>query len=156
MKNRTRALEDLAASVQRFAETIENLPCELLRTSMNGWSPGDVIAHLIGWNRLTITGCEEILRGDSPSYLEDVDEDFRHVNARFVRRHATKNREELLAELRASAADAAAYVRSLTPASWATSVRFRRFTISVADCIDGLQQDYETHRRRILDWSAKR
>jgi len=156
MDDRALALKRLTVAAERFVETIEGLPDDLFRRRMDGWSPRDVVAHLIGWNLSTVVGCEEILRGNPPAYLGDVDEEFRHVNDESVRRYSAEDRGGLLADLHATMDEAAAYVQSLTPSSWSASVRFRCFTISVADCFDGLRQDVDVDRRQILDWSARR
>jgi hypothetical protein len=156
VEDREILLERLDDAVGRFAGVVAGLPDPLFLTRMNGWTPRDVVAHLIGWNRMTVTGCEEILRGSPPAYLGDVDEGFRHVNAAFVREHDSRDRDRLLDEIRSSAAETAAYARSLPRASWEASVRFRRWTISVGDCVDGLRQDYVTHRERIGAWAADR
>jgi hypothetical protein len=149
-------LEKLEKAVRDFARAVVDLPEPLFLKRIDGWTPRDVVAHLIGWNRLTVTGCEEVLRGEPPAYLDDVDEGFSHVNAAFVREHDATDRDRLLGQLRASAAETAAYARSLPRASWEASVRFRRWTISVGDCVDGLRQDYVTHRERIEAWAADR
>jgi hypothetical protein len=147
------ALENAAAAL---IACVEELPPPLFIAPMNGWSPHDVVAHLVGWNRLTVAGCEDVLRGEPPAYLDDVDDDFRHVNAKLVREHGETDREPLLETFRRTAAETAAYARALDADAWRANVRFRRQTISVADCFDGLRQDYETHRQRIEAWASDR
>jgi len=152
--DRTNALRGPAEAIDRFVATIDALPHNVFLAPMNGWAPRDVVAHLIGWNRLTVDGAREILHGRAPAYLDDVDNGFRRVNADAVRAHSSTDRDTLLDELTESAREAAAFVRALKPSSWTTSIRFREWTISVADCVDALRQDYDTHRERIAAWAS--
>lgn len=154
MKDREEALRELARAVESFCRVVAELPEERFLTRMNGWTPRDVVAHLVGWNRMTIEGSNEILRGEAPAYLDDVDADFRHVNAASVKVHAETARDLLLSKLTDTAKEVRTFVRELDPDGWRASIRFRRWTISVADCVDGLQQDYDVHRERIEAWAA--
>ena len=70
-------LRDLEQGLERFKVCIEALPEDLFLQPMNGWSVRDVVAHFIGWNRYTIEGCGDILRGVRPFYLDDDRNDFR-------------------------------------------------------------------------------
>jgi hypothetical protein len=156
MSGQTAAIDTLESAATAFAASVDELPIPLFLARINGWSPRDIVAHLIGWNGLTVAGCEEILRGEPPAYLDDVDEGFRHVNAKLVREHGETNRARLLEAFRRTASETATYARSLGADAWRASVRFRRWTISIADCFDGLRQDYETHRQQIEAWADGR
>lgn len=44
----------LSLSVDDFARCIDSPDEELSFKKFNGWSPRDILAHLIGWNRYII------------------------------------------------------------------------------------------------------
>jgi hypothetical protein len=44
------ATRSLRQAYKEFVDLIHSLPEALFLSSMNGWSPRDVVAHLIGWN----------------------------------------------------------------------------------------------------------
>ena len=52
-------LNALQEAFARFRDCVAALPGERFLERMNGWSPRDVTAHLIGWNRYTVEGCRE-------------------------------------------------------------------------------------------------
>ena len=62
-------VEKLVRTVKDFTECVDSIQREVFMRKLNDWSPRDVLAHLIGWNRYTIKGCEQIQRGDLPFYF---------------------------------------------------------------------------------------
>src|SRR4030067_616777 len=81
------------------------------RTSV-GWAPRDVVAHLIGWNRLMIQASKSILAGHQPAYYSDALNDYRNINAAFIKQHLSRTKQELLHELHSSMRDFDSYVAS--------------------------------------------
>lgn len=147
------ALEEVFA---RFRACADALPSGRFLERMNGWSPRDVTAHFIGWNRYTIEGCREILRGVCPSYLEDESNDFSTVNRDSVERYASSDRVELLGELDASFDDLKAFLLALPDSQWGEDfgVRFKGHVITVENSVEGLRIDYDRHREAIETWLA--
>lgn len=150
-------LEELEQAFERFKGCIEVLLEDLFLEPMNGWSPRDVVAHFIGWNRYTIDGCRDVLRGVGPFYLDDEPNDFCNVNAASVQRYASTSRRELLEELDASFEELKAYLLSLTPSEWLreTGVKHEWATITVENTVAGLRDDYDKHRKAIERWLRK-
>jgi hypothetical protein len=149
-----RALEHC---VQQFISSIYALPEELFTELMEGWSPRDVLAHLIGWNRYTIEGCDQMRRGEAPSYLSDWKGDFKHINAASVERYNSEDREELLGELDASFEELKRYLRAFPEAEWlrVPGVTYCGHRITVQNSLNGLEQDYLHHARQIRRWSGQ-
>lgn len=106
----------LRTSVERFADVVAGLPEPLFLRDVGGRTPRDIVAHLIGWNWNTIEGDEQHRRGEVPAYLVDPGEDFSTVNAAAMRRYASRDRDELLGQLRDSLAALEAYLGALPPA----------------------------------------
>ncbi len=148
-------LADLGASVDEFVRCIEVLPAESFLKTIVRWTPRDIVAHLIGWNRYTIEGCQQLGRGEAPFYLLDAGNDFRTVNAASVRTYAATNRAELLAELQASRRELEQYLRALDPPEWDTDrgVRYRGRPVTIRNTIAALGHDYRRHMRRIEAWA---
>lgn len=51
-------------SIEDFVHCVASLKEELFLKKLNHWSPRDVVAHLIGWNRYIIEGSNQIRRGE--------------------------------------------------------------------------------------------
>lgn len=77
-----------------------------------------VVAHLIGWNRSTIRGCEQIKRGEIPFYFINPGRDFSNVNAVSLQQYSSEDRQELVGELRASFLELHRFLLSLAPSEW--------------------------------------
>lgn len=146
----------LGGSVDEFAKTIASLGAERFLEKLDGWSPRDVVAHLIGWNRQVIEGADQIKRAELPSYDIDPGEDYSKVNAELIRLYPSKDAQELLEELRLSADELAGYLRSLDPEDWSRDfgVRHAGSAVTIAGTVDELIADYHHHRRQIENWLA--
>jgi len=144
-------LNALHEAFVRFKACVASLPSGGFLERMNGWSPRDVTAHLIGWNRYTIEGCRAILRGACPLYVADESNDFRTVNRESVERYASSDRNELLAELDASFGELRAFLLTLSDPQWDKDfgVRYKGHVITVENNVEGLQMDYDRHREGI-------
>ncbi len=150
-------LERLERRVAEFVACIRGLPDELFLMKMNAWSPRDVVAHLIGWSTYTIEGCEDMRRGEPPSYLSEWRIDFRDINAQSVRRFSSGHKSALLEELAASLEALRRYVRSIPDEEWAfdPGVDYHGHRITVQNSIEGLAGDYAHHTRQIEAWKAR-
>lgn len=82
--NSDKQLMDLATAYAAFIETMRSLSAENFLASLGDWTPRDITAHLIGWNRITLAGCSELREGVEPFYFYDGTNDYRKVNARFL------------------------------------------------------------------------
>jgi hypothetical protein len=142
-------LERLRSALESFVADLERLAPQRFLARSKEWSPRDVVAHLIGWHRLTIEGCEELRRGRAPSYFADAENDYATVNSELVGRYAATDRRELVDELRASFAELDAYVRMLPAGAWSadTRVRYRGEATTIANSVTVLIGDVEAHRR---------
>lgn len=122
---------------------------------MNGWSPRDVLAHLIDWNRQMIEASATILQGETPAYYADAPNDYRNINAGFVTRHVSRSKTELLEELRSSMEDFERYIRSLNQSELTASHGVMHYSgrpATVAGIIASLTGDYQEHLRQINAW----
>ena len=147
-------LSALHEAFARFRDCADAVPNGRFLEPMNGWSPRDVTAHFIGWNRHTIEGCRDILRGVCPSYLADEPNDFGTVNRESVERYASSDRNELLEELGASFDDLKTFLLALPDSQWEKDfgVRYKGHVITVENNVEGLRMDYDRHREAIEAW----
>ena len=154
--NAAEPLRALSASVAAFVQSIASLPERLFLTRIVNWTPRDVVAHLIGWNRYTREGCEQIRARRVPSYLSDADNDFRRVNAASVERYAERDRQALIRDLEESFQELERALAGLDAASWDadTGVRFRGRPVTIRNTIRALGRDYDRHRQRLEQWAA--
>ena len=147
-------LSKLAQAAINFRKCIEKLPEGTFLEPMNGWSPRDVTAHLIGWNRHTITGCRQIRMGNLPSYFEDAPNDYNNINAESVALYFSEDRELLVADFEASYLSLENFIQFMDPDDWTKDfgVRYGEHTITIANSVEALQQDYDQHRQEIETW----
>lgn len=136
----------LTAAAADLADAVPARPPDAKVTTQ--WTAREVIAHLIGWNRLYVGGCQAILAGRVPAYYADPGPNFGKINAILVARHGRGDMDGLLADLRASAADLAAYIGQLPQAPWAADrgVRQGGRVLTVQRAVDALIEDYGHHR----------
>lgn len=148
-------ISKLAQAAINYRKCIEGLPEDAFLKPMNGWSPRDVTAHLIGWNRHTITGCRQIRMGKLPSYFSDEPNDYKNINEESVALYFSQDRELLLAEFESSYLSLENFVQFMDPEDWSKDfgVRYAEHTITISNTIEALLQDYDEHRLEIETWS---
>lgn len=151
-ENRKVQLENLDYAYKSFVETVRELSMEKFVASLGNWTPRDILAHFIGWNRITLAGCAEICEGTMPFYFYDGTNDYRKVNAGFIERFNSQDREELLKQMEFSKNALVSYLGMLDENEWEKDtgvVHYRGGSATVARCVDSLIRDYRKHREEI-------
>jgi len=145
----------LAHAHQHFSKLIGSLSDEQFLSPMNGWAPRDVVAHLIGWNRLMIEASLSLRAGKPPAYYDDAEHDYSNINASFTTKHSSRSKQELLAELQSSIETLVKFVDGL-PIEELTAnhgvLDHSGDPATIADLIDSLAGDYQDHAREIEEW----
>ena len=146
-------IDRLRRSVESFADRVEGLEPGLFLTPLNGWSPRDIVAHLIGWTRYAVTGSDQIRLGELPFYDLDPGENYANVNSRLVRAYPSKDPVTLLAELDGAVIDLIDYLRRLDPDDWAKDfgVRHGDQTLTVSGTVGELIDDFAHHAKQLGD-----
>jgi hypothetical protein len=145
----------LNQTYQDFAKLILSLSDEQFLSSMNGWSPRDVVAHLIGWNGLMIESSLSILAGKPPFYYDDAPNDYSHINAIFTAKHSSRSKQELLAELKSSMEKFETFISTLPTEELMADhgvVHYGGSPATVSRIINSLAGDYQYHTRQIMEW----
>ena len=150
--------EQLQANIHYFMRTVRSLSPDEFTQSMKGWSPRDVVAHLIGWNRAAIDITESIRSEQSPQILIDPGEDFCDVNAAFVRQYNSKDMIELLRELELSYQELARHMYTVDVSEWTVEVAVPGWDqpITIDENIQAISGDYVELAREIEAWHAAR
>ncbi len=150
-------MASLELAVEEFARVVASLHEELFLEKLNGWSARDIVAHLVGWNRYVIEGSWQITRGEIPFYDMDPGENYSRVNAVLIRDYSSRDRQELLGELRAAARELRQFLRSLGPGKWDRDygVRHQGSTVTIKNTVDELIEDYVHHREQIKEWAKR-
>jgi hypothetical protein len=152
--NRDKQLTDLETAYVACMETIQSLSAENFLKSLGNWTPRDIAAHFIGWNRITLAGCSELREGVEPFYFYDGTNDYRKVNGRFIEQFPSRDRRELLKEIAVTKDALVAYLKTLDETEWDLDtgvVHYRSGPATVARCVDSLIRDYRKHRQEIVD-----
>jgi hypothetical protein len=141
-------------NIQEFVKCIESLPEHLFLGKIDDWTPRDITAHLIGWNFWTVTGCHQIKDGETPAYFIDPGDDFCNVNAVLVRRYNSRDKKELITQLKSSGEKLADFLTTLDPQDWDadSGVTWQGETVTIKNTIEALTNDFTNHRRQIEKW----
>lgn len=147
-------IENLQIAVVTFTDFIMNMPQDKFLELIDEWTPRDVVAHLIGWNRQTISCCSDIRLGKLPDVFEDDKNDYSNINAEFVRLYEFTDRQLLLDKLEDSAHALENYLLFLNPQDWEADfgVRLDDSTITIQNTVEALIKDYYDHRDQISSW----
>jgi hypothetical protein len=146
------------SSLNAFVQCIRLLDDGLFLTKLKNWSPRDIVAHLVGWNEHLVKGCAQIQNGTLPYYDIDPGDDYCKVNADIVEKISTTEKQELLAELAASAKKLKECIESVSPEDYGRDfgVRLDDEVITIGNTFDGLTSDYDHHREQIEAWQKSR
>jgi hypothetical protein len=111
------------------------------------------VAHLIGWNRYSVRGAQQLLSGELPFYEADPGENYSRVNARLVAEYLSENRTELVAEHEKAADELAEFLRSLSEEQWkgSTGVLLEGEEATIRQVVDWLIEDHHHHTEQIRD-----
>jgi hypothetical protein len=145
-------LKDLEAGYQTFVSVVRELSSEDFLASLGDWTPRDIAAHFVGWNRITLGGCAALRDGGLPFYFYDGTNDYREINGGFFRRFSSREREVLLRQMGQSMQELVAYLSGMDEAEWEQDtgvVHYRGGPATVARCVDSLIRDYRKHMEEI-------
>jgi hypothetical protein len=151
--SRDEQLTDLQLAYEAFVQTAEALSEEDFHKPLGDWTSRDILAHFVGWNRITLVGCAEICEGVEPFYFYDGTNDYRKVNASFFERFNSTDREVLLEQMDSTKRALLSYLVTIDESEWDADtgiVHYRGGPATVARCVDSLIRDYRKHREEIL------
>ena len=149
---RDQQLADLAVASSGFVGTVSELGVPQFLESLGDWTPRDIVAHLIGWNRITLVGCAELREGILPFYFHDGTNDYRVINGGFIARYSSQDRAALLNDLAVTMRVLVPYLRSVPDPEWELDTgvpHYRDGPATIARCVDSLIRDYRKHREEI-------
>ena len=144
---------DQEQAAAAFTACVRCLPPQEFLASLGDWSPRDLVAHHIGWNRVILVGCAELREGVAPCYLQDGPNYYRTLNAGCIRRFAWREQETLLAGLTISLAGLSNFLGIVRDDEWEADrgvVHFRGGTATVARCVESLMGACRNHCQEIL------
>lgn len=142
--------------VKEFKDCILHVPEDRFLTPMNGWSPRDVIAHLIAWNGEMLRVCMGLQKGQTPAYYTDAPNDYSNINAGFIAKYDAQEKEKLLRDLEETKSELVTYLRSLPPEEWDADhgvIHYRGGAATIRRTIQSLAGDYRHHTQEILAWN---
>lgn len=154
--------QDITLSLKQAYQDLTNLILSLsdgqFLSSMNGWSPRDVAAHLIGWNSLMVEASLSILAGKSPTYYDDARNDYSNINSGFTTKYPSQSKQELLAELQSSIEKLEAFINTLPAEELAADhgvIHYSGSPATVTRIVNSLAGDYRYHTQQIMEWLNK-
>lgn len=151
--NRKQQLAELDSAYEAFTQTAKGLSPEGLMKPLGDWTPRDILAHFIGWNRITLAGCAELCEGVEPFYFHDGTNDYRKVNASFFEKYNSTDGNELLGQIKSTMNALISYLQTIAEPEWELDtgiVHYRGGPATVARCVDSLIRDYRKHREEII------
>ena len=153
-ENKDKQLEDLETAYTAFMATLRGLSIQNFLKSLGDWTPRDIAAHFIGWNRITLAGCSALREGAEPFYFYDGTNDYRKVNGKFFTQFPSKDKKELSDEIAATYDVLVAYLKTIPESEWELDtgiIHYRGNPATIARCVDSLIRDYGKHRQEIVD-----
>ena len=152
MKNE---IDDLKLTILNLRKIILEFPAESCLVSMGDWTPRDILAHMIGWNRYTITACRQIRMGDLPSKLVDTGLDYTIVDADSVKLYNSSDCELLLDEIETSYQSLVNFLIFMNPKDWDKDfgIRTEENTITIESVVRALLKNYEYHLNQLYAWA---
>jgi hypothetical protein len=147
-------LSRLEKRLDELRRCVTSLDEHMFLRPIRQWSPRDIVAHLVGWNRYLVKGADQIRRGELPFYDIEPGQNYSKVNAALVRKYSSTNRDALLDDLRTSAQELQQYLRSLDTTQWNRDygVRHAGAIITIRNSVDELIDDYDHHTEQISAW----
>ena len=106
-------IDELDRAVRAFERVIMKLEPDAFLKKLGGWTPRDIVAHLVGWNAYVVEGSRQLQRGELPFYDRDPGDNYEKVNAELIRKHGSTERDTLVLALESSANALAAFLREL-------------------------------------------
>ena len=152
--NKEKQLADLETAYASFIDTLTGLASEDILKSLGDWTPRDIAAHFIGWNRITLAGCSALRESAEPFYFYDGTNDYRKVNAKFLTQFPSTHRDTLLKDIVTTKEALTAYLKTIPESEWELDtgvVHYRGNPATIARCVDSLIRDYRKHRQEIVD-----
>jgi len=152
--NKDQQLADLDIAYAAFVGTARRISPQAFLASLGDWTPRDILAHFIGWNRITLIGCRELQEKKEPYYFYDGTNDYRLVNAGFIKQYPSTDRDALLDEIALTLDNLVVYLKGVDEAAWEQDfgiVHYRGGPATVSRCVDSLIRDYRKHREEVIE-----
>jgi len=138
-----------------FVACIASLPADRFLARMESGTPRDVVARLIGWNRLTIQGCLALAEGQSPPYHADFAGEYRRTNAELVAAEPSSDRALLLGTLEKTKAEVVRHLQGIPADLWNADRGVRHpdgGPATIRRCLEELTRDYLDATDDITIW----
>ncbi len=127
-------LRELAEARASLLEAARALPTAAqYRVFLGIWSPADLLAHLVGWDKANLTAVQELLRGELPGFYAHYDADWRTFNAGLVARYRRDDFAALLADVEQSHRELVALLAGIPAEEMVRDrgLRFRGWQITI-------------------------
>jgi hypothetical protein len=149
---KTDQLEQLEKAFENFVQVVHSLSPTGFLASLGDWTPRDILAHLVGWNRNTLVGCQQIQSGLQPFYHVDGPNDYRTLNAEIITRFNSIDRPALLRELVKGKDLLVSYLEGVDEHDWNKDFgaqHYRGGPATISRAIESLTNDYVNHAAEI-------
>lgn len=149
---KTDQLEEFDKAFDHFVRVVDSLPSSQFLASLGDWTPRDIVAHLVGWNRNILVGCQQIQSGLQPFYHVDGPNDYRSLNAEIIRRFSSTDRLALLRELAKGKDLLISYLEGVDDHDWNKDFgprHYRGGPATISRAVESLINDYVNHAAEI-------
>ncbi len=145
---KTDQLVQFNMAFDHFVRVVQSLPPERFLAPLGEWTARDIVAHLVGWNRNVLVGCQQIQSGLQPFYHVDGPNDYRTLNAEITARFNSTDRAALLRELSKGRDLLVSYLEGVDEHEWNKDFgvqHYRGGPATIARALDSLTADYVNH-----------
>ncbi len=149
---RIEQLKQFDAAFDHFVQVVESLTEPQFLASLGDWTPRDIVAHLVGWNRNVLVGCQQIQSGLQPFYHVDGPNNYRSLNAEIIARFNSTDRPALLRELAKGKDLLVSYLDGVDDREWDKDFGVRHYQggpATIGRALQTLTADYVNHAAEI-------
>lgn len=136
---------------------LETLPDDRFLETLEGGSPRDRLARLIGWNRLAVIGAQSLMQGKAPPHYKDFANGYANINRDLTAHEPGTDRSILLAALASAEKQTVAFFHSLPADTWNKDFGVRHpdgGPATVRRCLEELTRDYLNAADDVVTWLA--
>jgi hypothetical protein len=142
-------LDESRTGILEVARTLP--PDQQYQVFLENWSPADLLAHLIGWDRTNIEAAQELLEGRLPSFYAHIDRDWRSYNAVLVRQHRKDDFGQLILDVSQSHRELLDLLVGLQPSEIVRDrgIRFRGWKVTIERLMKAEARDERQHAQQL-------
>jgi len=158
-KKKAKVIADLVKARKKILATASLLSSDQWAVVFLGvWSPQDLLAHLVGWDRTNLKAAKELLAGQLPSFYAYHDHDWQTYNARLVKKYGKSGFVELISLAAQTHQKLVDFLVKIPAEEFDQDqrVRFKGYKVTIGRLLQAETRDEQTHYTQIKELARRR